>query len=512
MQVRRNDLEQIGAVERSQSIHLAVDLAIDIGSPGHEIAVNWAPALGATKAEVTQASATISPFSVVETEADVPATAKGNGWVIDIPNGKRLSSLSLHGFKESGEEEDEIVSAVPDGRRITLGFPSQQGGGYDPPRFAVPALSAGDNVRRILSGASFSNRVLRVDPAVSAPNVLLSLVDGDNPSEFTTHATELSSVDLTTETPPNNAKLTGPGGNTVWQSPSFDPAGPDATVDLRAALETALNQQLAKKQAPQAVFTLSADAPAQVYLNVAGPSGALLRSEKGVITTSVEGGPIPLPLSGPLPDEIPSSATADVTVKYEGIRILENVSDDLPSAAAVITGIIVGLDGAVRALPPLALDGQKPAKVGLYGRAPEDCELSIEFVRMVGTDAAESLAPPAVLQLKRSESVAGCWARVPKGTQISGPAAVRVRANKGRFFWVDHTTGQGVMRIAIFDPDPGGRPLLLNGLHLLDISTNSVSQKAFSFPPSCFHGSAPVFTSNLFLAVQCADLTLRYAR
>ena len=507
MQARRNDLEQIGAMEKGRAVYLA---PVDISSPGHDIAVNWAPALGASKAEVTQALATISPASVIETQTDVPTTAKGNGWVINIPKGKRLSSLTLHGFKESGQ--DEIVSSVPGGRRIALEFPSQQGGGYDPPRFAVPAIGAGENVRALLSGANFSNRVLRLTSAVSAKNVLVSLVDGDNPTQFTTHATQISSVDLTTETPANNAKLVGPGSTTVWQSAAFDPDGPDATVDLRAPLEAALNQLLASKQAPQSKFTLTADSPAQVYFSIAGPSGALLRSEKGVISTSVEGDPAQLQLSGPLADEVPASVTADVTVKYEGIRILENASDDLPAPADAITGTIVGADGAVRSLPPQALDQQKPAKVGIYGRAPEDCELSIEFVRMVGTATAETLAAPAVLQLKKSDTVAGHWADVPKATQISGAAAVRLRANKGRFFWVDHTTGQGIVRIAILDPDPGGRALLLNGKHLLDVSANSVDQKAFSFPASSFRRTAPVFSSNLFLVVQCADLTLRYAR
>jgi hypothetical protein len=506
MQVRRNDLEQVRTIGKSHQIHLAVDIA----SPGHDIAVNWTPALGTTRAEVTQASATISPSSIVETQTDVPITAQGNGWVIGIPNGKRLSALTLHGFKESGQ--NDIVSSVPSSRRIILEFPSQQGQGYDPPRFAVPALSAGDNVRPILSGASLSNRVLQLDTGVSARNVLVSLVEGDNPSQFSTHATNLSSVDVTTETPANNAKLTGPSGTPLWQTPALDPAGPDVTVDLRAALEAALNQRLAQNQAPQAKFTLSADAPAQVYLSLAGPGGALLRSEKGVTSTNVEGDPAPLQFSGPLADEVPASVIADLTVNYEGIRILENASDDLPSATQSITGTIVGADGAVRALPPQALDQQKPARVGVYGRAPEDCELSIEFVRMVGTTAAETLTAPAVLQLKKSDTLAGYWAPVPKGTQISGPAAVRLRANKGRFFWVDHTSEQGIVRIAIFDPDPGGRALLLNGTHLLDISAGSVNQKAFSFPPSCFRGNAPVFSSNLFLRVQCADLTLRYGR
>ena len=508
MTVRRSDLEQVGAIEKRRG---TFDWRpVDIAAPGHDIAVNWAPAVGATKAEVSQAVATLSPAAVIETAADVPVAAQGNGWVINIPAGKRLSSLTLHGFKESGQ--DEIVSSVPGGRRITLEFPSQQGGGYDSPRFAVPALGAGDNVRPLLSGAGFSNRVLRLDTAVSSSNVLLSLVDGDNPSQFSTHATQLSSVDLTTETPANNAKFTGPGGATVWQTAAFDPGGPDATVDLRAPLEAALNQQLASKQAPQATFNVSADAPAQVFLRIRGPSGSLLRTEKGVISVSVEGDPTPLQLSGPLADEVPSSVTADITVKYEGIRILENASDDLPVAGDAIAGTIVEADGALRVLPPQALDQQKPAKVGVYGRAPEDCELSIEFVRVVGRDAAETLAPPAVVQIKKSAAVGSYWAQAPKDIQITGPAAMRVRANKGRFYWVEHTPGQGIVRIAVFDPDPGGRPVLLNGSRMIDVSASPLSQKAFNFPANCFRGNAPVFTSNLFVVMQCADLTLRYQR
>ena len=139
--------------------HRAIFLRpVDIASPGYDIAVNWAPAPGATKAEVTQASATLSPTTVIETDNSATTRKLGNGWVVDIPAGKRLSAITLHGFKPSGQ--DQIVSSPPDGTRITLEFPSQQGQGYDPPRFVVPALSSPENVRPLVSGARLSNHVL----------------------------------------------------------------------------------------------------------------------------------------------------------------------------------------------------------------------------------------------------------------------------------------------------------------------------------------------------------------
>jgi hypothetical protein len=464
---------------------------IEIGAPGHPVTVSWPPATGATKAEVTEASLTLTPATVLETHTDVPTSKNNHGWVITIPTGKRLIALTLRGFKKIGE--DELVSGPPSGR-IAVAFPPVQGGGFDSPRFCVPPVGKTGSVPASLTGATYSNRVLGLNPGVDATKVRISLVDGDNPLEFSENDVDLDTADATTDTPPRHAKVTAPDGTAIWQTPLFDPAGPPAVVDFRAPLETALNGQLSAKQATSVTFTVTAD-------------------ETGAIRTILEGDPVALTLSGPLADEQPGSVTGDFSIQYSGMRILETVSDPLPSPDQMLSGIIITPDrAAARTLPPQALENWQPARVGVYGRAPEDCELSIEFVRMVGDAAAEALAPPAVVALKAGVASSTAWAQVPKDAKISGSCGIQVRSNRGRFFWVTGDGGRGLARIAVYDQDPGGRTLLLGGLQVAAITQPSTHQPAFAFPPQAFHSTASVFSSDLFLVIDCADLTLRYPR
>jgi hypothetical protein len=476
--------------------------------------VSWPPATGAAKAEVTEASLTLTPDTVLETHTDVPTsktTSTNNyGWVITIPTGKRLSALTLRGFKKIGE--DELVSAPPSGR-IAVAFPPVQGGGFDSPRFCVPPVGKTGAVPASLTGATYSNRVLSLNPGVDATKARISLVDGDNPLEFSENDVDLDTADATTDTPPHNAKVTAPDGTAIWQTPLFDPAGPPAIVDFRAPLEAALNKQLGAKQPASVTFTVTADAPAQAFVSLAGPTGALVRIETGAIRTILEGDPVALSLSGPLADEQPGSVTGDFSIHYSGLRILETVSDPLPAPDQMLSGLVVTPDrAAARPLPPQAFDNWQPARVGVYGRAPEDCELSIEFARMVGDAAAEALAPPAVVAVKAGGAFSTAWAQVPKDAKISGSSGIRVRANRGRFFWVTGDNGKGLARIAVHDEDPGGRPLLLGGVQVAAVTQPSSHQPAFAFPPQAFRSIASAFSSDLFLVIDCADLTLRYPR
>jgi hypothetical protein len=483
---------------------------VEIGAPGHLITVEWPPATGAAKAEVTEASLTLTPATVLETHTDVPSSKNGNGWVITIPTGKRLSALTLRGFKKIGE--DELVSS-PSSGRIAVAFPPVQGGGFDSPRFSVPHVDSKGSVPASLTGATYLNRVLSLNPGIDATKVRISLVEGDNPLEFSEDDSDLDTVDATTDTPAHNAKVTAPDGTAIWQTPLFDPAGPPAVIDFRAPLEAALNRQLSAKQPASVTFALSADTPAQAFVSLAAPTGALVRIETGVIRTTVEGDPVALTLSGPLADEQPGSVTGDFSIRYSGVRILETVSDPLPPSDQTLSGVIITPDrGAARSLPPQAFDNWQPARVGVYGRAPEDCELSIEFVRMVGNAPAEALAPPAVVTLKAGGAFSTVWAQVPKEAKISGPSGIQVRANRGRFFWVTADNGRGLARIAVYDDDLGGRTLLLGGVQVAAVTQPSSHQPAFAFPPQAFQSTASVFSSDLFLVIDCADLTLRYPR
>jgi hypothetical protein len=219
---------------------------------------------------------------------------------------------------------------------------------------------------------------------------------------------------------------------------------------------------------------------------------------------------VQLDLGGALADERPSSATGDLTITYAGIRILESVSDEPPAADAAVSGVIATAGGVLKTFAAEALDGIAPARVGIIGRAPDDCELSLEFVSVNGGVAGSAVGPPAVLALAPDNEIRTRWVDVPTGVTLSGPLGLRVRANRGRFFWV--TREQPLARIAIHDPDPGGRPLFLGAARLKEIAETNSHETAFRFPVAAFRNVEPALRSDLFLTVDISDLTLRYAR
>jgi hypothetical protein len=482
----------------------------EISAPGHRIVVDWAPVAGATTAEVSTAAITLHPSVVEESSAGVPLKADGAGWVATVPAKKRVRAIALFGFRQPAGEE--LISSLPGGMRISIAFPKQEGGGFESPRFSVPAVSAKNEAPSTLTGASFSNRVITLSPAPAGSRIRFALVSGPNPPEFEEQPTELSSVNLTTHTTAKNATVVIDEGEPQWQMPEFEPGSPGTDVDLRAGLETALNRKLKEQQAPQAAITISADAPANMIVQVSTPRGFLVRTEAGVLKAVVEGDPVTLSLALPLAGEVPSSVTGDLTIHYSGVRILEEVSDPLPAPGAAQNGVIVGTDSAVRVFPAEALQGLDLARVGVYGRAPEDCEISLEFVRMIGNTAGNTLAPPAVLKLEQGAGMRTHWAAFPRGTRIDGPTGLRLRANRGRFFWVTTDAGNPLVRVAINDPDPGGRRVNLGGARLTDVTAAEFHAPAFAFPPAAFQGAAPMIESGLFLTIEFSDLTLRYAR
>jgi hypothetical protein len=347
--------------------------------------------------------------------------------------------------------------------------------------------------------------------AVPAGKVQVAVVTGESPQEFAQNAAaEISEIHLTTETAPRNIRLTGPDNAVLWQLPEFAPDAPAANVDIRAALEQALNARIKGKQPLQVPFTVAANAPASAYLSWARPTGALLRVREGVLRTELTGDATALALGDPLDGAAPQTGTGDLTVKYAGIRILEEVSDAPPAPGAMISGRIVGDTDALKIFPPQAFDGIAPAKIGVIGRAAEDSELSLEFVAVAGDLAGPALGPPAVLKLAADNAIGTRWVDVPKGVALKGATGLRVRANRGRFFWA--CGEQPLARLAVLDPDPGGRPLFLGSARLKEVTQQSSHEPGFGFPAAAFRGAAPRLQSSLFLTVDISDLTLRYPR
>ncbi|MDM0110698.1 hypothetical protein QTI66_00975 [Variovorax sp. J22R133] len=485
---------------------------VDISGDGHAIDFAWNGVAGATSAELVDASVTLYPAMAETVMPDKPATADGGGWRVDVPSGARVRAIGLKGFK--GGEGNEIVDAPPADQRIAIAFPPPRGGGFDSPRFSVPPVWSQGAVPATLTGAALASRTITLNPSVAATRVRIMLVSGPNPPEFSAQTSTLDALQLITHTPARNAKLTGPDGQALWSVPAFDPDAGSTQVDLRQSLQAEFNRLLKTGEPLQASLKLRADAPARCSVFSARAHGALLRVHDGIATTALEGDALPLAVfdGAALADETPSSAIGDLTIHYDGLRVLEEVSDAPPDPTSPVMGRIVGITGATRAWPPEALLGREPARIGVYGRAPEACELALELVELNGEIVGATLAGPALLQLDAAAGLRTHWAELPPSAALPRNVGLRLRCNVGRFFWAERPDGVAIVRVAIRDPDPGGRPLMLGNVKIADVTGAESHQPAFSFPASAFRGHVPFLQSSLFLHVDCSDLTLRYAR
>lgn len=468
----------------------------DISAPGFEIPVAWASAPGATDVEVAQADLRIDTATAAETFPDVPVSNDGPHRVVTVPDGRSVSAIGLN-------------VALLTGQRLTLALPSLRGG-WEAPLFASAGVSNGAMAPASPEGASLSNGLFSLPRAVSAARLRLSVVTGDKITEFSPVAFTLSKVNLTTSTPPRNLRVLGPDGAAVWQAPALPAGSPPVHVDLKTPIEIAFRKQVAANARPAATITVAGDAPSRAFLSTLVVRGALLRVAPGISSITLDGIARPMPLPAPIAAERPSSVIADVTVRYDGMRILNEASDELPSGFAAAEGVIVGPSLAMHAFPPEALSGIAPARIGVPGRSLQGSEVSLEFVRMVGSSPGDALGPPAVLAVPASQQIDLHWANVPAGVSLAGPVGVRARANRGTFFWVANEE-HPIVRLAIHDPDPASAPLMIGG-DRIPVASGVVELPKHALAPAAFAGSAPVLASDLFLTVEIGDLTLRYAR
>jgi hypothetical protein len=356
-------------------------------------------------------------------------------------------------------------------------------------------------------------------PNVLAPKLRLSLAIKPYPEEFQEQPFTLERVSGVAAVSPTDLQLVDASGTVLWAFPGEYPSSnPPFEFDLRVNLEPALNAALASSpdQPLDVTFRLQGKAPSKAGFSFSGAPGSLVRDfpDTPIMTVTLEGDPVVLPIGDQLADETPSSVTADLTVTYSGIRILEELSDALPSGA--IGGFVVTDQPLARAYPPEALTTVALARIGIIGRVPlgvTECELSVQIVTMMGDLPGDALGAPGVIKLAAANEVRTHWIDLPAERDLSrGNIGVTVRANRGRFLWAS-ANGHPLLKLAIYDPDPGGRPLRLNGAPVHEVTTADESHNpARTFTPALFRSQPPTFDSALFLTVDMSDLTLRYAR
>jgi hypothetical protein len=377
--------------------------------------------------------------------------------------------------------------------------------------FAVPPVGGTAVSPGSLGGASFVGGVLSL-PDVASGTLRVAVVKGD-PGSFTPVGdVVLGKPGATGVRYPSGAQLIDPDGTVVWSSPrELGPGSPSLYVDLKMAVQKALRQKLASKAPLHATFRLTTSAPARLLAGDLVVSGALLWPFPGVMRTTLCGDPVALALPrSPAPAPAIDASTrvvADVTARYDGVRVLAQVSDPLPPTSA-LAGRILRDEWLGAPLPPDGLRGHTVARIGLIGRAPEKCEISVRLVRPV---SGQPLAgDPAVLRLDPSPEIRTVWFSFPQGVPTQEPVSVAARATRGRFYWATGGNDKLLVRVAVVDPAPpaalrvvrlGGEPLALGAEHQVKVDLTA------HFP-----SAAPVLESDLFYTIDLSDLTFRYLR
>jgi hypothetical protein len=493
--------------------------SVAVSGDGHAIRVLWQPVYGATRAEVTSAVVRIGVAVVDEQLGDLALATSGAAYVVSIPNGKRIAALTLHGMKDVNGNPISSQSTLPNTpEQHRLVVQTQQGNRAAAPIHAMPPVPARGMIPSSLTGASFSSSVLSL-PNIPAAKLRLSLAIKPFPEEFDEQPFTLDRVSAVAAIYPLDLQLVGPDSAVLWEFPGeYPPSNPPFDFDLRVYLEAALNAAL-KAEPPQPLditFRLTGAAPSKAGFAFDPVQGALVRDfpKNAIMSVALEGDPVALPIGDRLADEAPSAVIADLTVTYSGIRILEELSDTLPPGP--IGGLVVGDQPIARAYPPQALVAIALARIGIIGCVPlgvPECELAVQIVRMVGDQPGEPLGAPSVITITAANTMRTHWIVLPAGIDLShGNIGITARATRGRFLWASDAA-RPLAKLAIHDPNPGSRPLRLNGAVVHTIArVDEDHMPALQFTPSLFRSTPPVFDSPLFLTVDVSDLTLRYAR
>ena len=497
--------------QRQESIVLLMP-ETDVTPAGIPLCVRWQPVEGATEAEVASASVEIAPAVHTENLGTLTLTTDGVQRVITVPADKRIRSLTLSGFKT--DDNAEAVSAGDLSlRNRRLAIIVQTGSQTPAPQHAVPDIPRRHLMPPLLTGASYDNRVLTL-PDVAGTKIRLALVEGGAPEDFQTRSMSLSSVSGVAAILPVDLQILEPDDSTiVWAFPGEMPAeAPTQSAELRMSVQKLMNAALRSEQPLDFSFQLKTTNNARVRLSFSNARGELLRTFPGIITTRLEGDAVRLALEAapPLAAEQPASAIGDLTVKYDGLRAHSDLSDAVPMQAGNIGGPLVTDATVTRPFPPAAFDGIAPARIGIIGRAPEACELSVQLVMMNGGSPGKGMGAPSVRTIAADSRFVTHWFDLPELEPPQQPTGLSVRSTRGRFLWA--AMANPLLRVAVRDPNPGGRPLRLNDSTILSVMQQEMHVGAQSLPVALFRSITPLFSSDLFLTVDVSDLTLRYAR
>lgn len=519
----------VGAAE-APDLFRGPPLTVGVGGTGHAIVVQWDIARGATDVELdpNAASIRIAPRPLLASIGALALAADGNLRRYANPSRQRIRSLTLAELKGAMNGDPVYASAGDFAHAAGAGqlrlVVSTRASSSEPwiPVFAVPSVPGSGVVPSMLSGATFAGSVLSFPYAVTG-ELRFGLYTGSAPQNFEPVPFKVASASAAVEVLPVDLALTGPDGGTIWAFPGpFLATSPAATASLRVPVELALQADLPRatkeKRPLRAEIRLQGKAAsAEATVSFAPPRGAVVRREPSLLHCDLAGDPVPLPMAEDPDPQAPTSVTGALSVRYLGLRLHADLSDPAPAPDEPVRGVVVRSAPVRCVFPPAGLIGLSVGKAGIVGRAPEDCELEAQIVRLEPDGTVSPLGPPGRLAMPPSDVLGTAWIDMPMLDPSPDPLALTLRAVRGRYFWAGGGQARHRVRVVVRDADPGGRPVCLGGTVLATVGLGADGRTAVdlpnvSFPPSLFRAAAPRLESELFVGVDIADLTLRYAR
>ncbi|MBP0445834.1 hypothetical protein J8J14_13725 [Roseomonas sp. SSH11] len=490
---------------------LAALSSVEVTAQGQALTIDWGRTpRGANRAEVARAPLSLTAWAREAALGALALATAGGGYELTAPAGRRLGRVALRGLKAGTLAIGGPADLQALGLRLAISVPD--GSGRYTPAGATPGLPASGLVPP-LPTPPFSAGVLDLG-GILARRIRLTLVTGDRPDSFAPiEGMALEGAEGFASDSPLDLALAVEGGAALWAFPGEMPAGNAAETDLRTGIETAMQAALDRGEPPRLALRLTASRPSTIGSLRFRAEGALLRRIAAPPGLSLAGEALSLaagPGEAPPDGEVPTAASADLSIRYFGIRLVPELSDP-PSGASgsLVAGHVVGPADMLRPLPPLALLGARLARIGVSGRAPEATTLLLTLQDGV-TGAA--LGVPAKLTLPASRRFGTHWFALPDAPLVQGPLVVALRATAGRFLWAAREDGAPSLRLAVLDPDPGGRPVRIGSGTLLSVGATSIRRTGLALPPAAFAGAWPSLSSDLFLTLDFADLILRYAR
>jgi hypothetical protein len=491
---------------------------LDVGPTAKTVPFAWGRLAGIDGAEVPRTSLTIAPPYASRTDPGIslgalPSRIDAGQLVVDVPSERRIRSLHIADLETDESTPVPLGSVGCLGSRTLSVSAADASGAFASPVVCVPSVRAKGQVPETLTGGGFQDRVLTL-PDVAGRKLRIALVTGSTPDEFEPVPIKAGTVTGWAAPIPRDLTVTGPDGAVLWAFPGeLLPGSARAEIDLTVGLQGAIDALIASGATVSGAVSITAKYPARIHVARPQIRGSFLRGIPGTTKIDLDGSPVSTPLEGePLPTVEPTSVVGDVRVAYAGIRVAE-ISDLLPVGRA-FEGVVVGSEPVVRSLPPEALRGQRVARLGVIGRAASPADLTVQLVDPT-LATRPAIAPPAVVSLPpqpSSADVAVVWVDLPDPVEIAGPVGVSVTATKGSFLWVADPEPR--IRIAVIDPDPGGRPILLAGRTLLTLDSSELIVGRAALPAPAFGGGIDSLdlASALFCTLELTDLELRYAR